>query len=245
MFSLSTIARSDGDPKIVTAGASAVPGADRLAKGIGWFSIALGATQLLAPQLLTRTLGMRGSEGLMRVFGLREIASGVLTLSSERRTGIASRIFGDGLDLVALATAFGPHNRRRENVGLALAFVAGVTLLDLATSKALADKHGRRGTDGRGEKPKSYADRSGFPGKKAKADRTAPRAETAAAASLMGSTALTGASDAGAPPHELGKEGTRPSPMAAPDTGEGTQSDKPHAKPSTNKRSSPAAAAGE
>ncbi len=157
MFPLSKIARAEGDPKILSKGRSAVPDADRLAKGLGWFSIALGATELLAPRLLTRWLGMTGMEGMVRLFGARELASGVLTLSTERRTGVASRIVGDGLDLLALAAAIGPHNRNRQNAGMALALVAGVTLLDLATSKALADAHGRRG------QPRSYADRSGFP----------------------------------------------------------------------------------
>lgn len=156
---LSNLTRPEGDPKILATGPSAVPGPDRLAKGLGWFSIGLGVTQLLAPQLLTRTLGLRGREGLMRVFGAREIASGMLTLSTEKQAGMTSRVVGDLLDLAVLGAALGPHNRKRDNAGVALAMTAGLTLIDIAVRKALADTHGRRG------RPRDYADRSGFPSK--------------------------------------------------------------------------------
>jgi len=156
---LSNLTRPEGDPKILATGPSAVPGPDRLAKGLGWFSIGLGVTQLLAPQLLTRTLGLRGREGLMRVFGAREIASGMLTLSTEKQAGMTSRVVGDLLDLAVLGAALGSHNRKRDNAGVALAMTAGLTLIDIAVRKALADTHGRRG------RPRDYADRSGFPSK--------------------------------------------------------------------------------
>lgn len=156
---LSNLTRPEGDPEILATGPSAVPGPDRIAKGLGWFSIGLGLTQLLAPQLLTRTLGLRGREGLMRVFGAREIASGMLTLSTEKQAGMTSRVVGDLLDLAVLGAALGSHNRKRDNAGVALAMTAGLTLIDIAVRKALADTHGRRG------RPRDYADRSGFPSK--------------------------------------------------------------------------------
>jgi hypothetical protein len=159
MKKLANLTRPEGDPKILATGPSAVPGPDRLAKGLGWFSIGLGVTQLLAPQVLTRTLGLRGREGLMRVFGAREIASGMLTLSTEKQAGMTSRVVGDLLDLAVLGAALGSHNRKRDNAGVALAMTAGLTLIDIAVRKALADTHGRRG------RPRDYADRSGFPSK--------------------------------------------------------------------------------
>lgn len=159
MKKLANLTRPEGDPKILATGPSAVPGPDRLAKGLGWFSIGLGVTQLLAPQLLTRTLGLSGREGLMRVFGAREIASGMLTLSTEKQAGMTSRVVGDLLDLAVLGAALGSHNRKRDNAGVALAMTAGLTLIDIAVRKALADTHGRRG------RPRDYADRSGFPSK--------------------------------------------------------------------------------
>lgn len=182
---LANLTRPEGDPKIVEAGPSAVPGPDRLAKGLGWFSIGLGLTQLIAPQLLTRTLGLRGREGLMRIFGAREIASGMLTLSTEKQAGMTSRVVGDLVDLAVLGAALGSDNRKRGNAGVALAMTAGLTLIDIAVRKALADTHGRRG------RPRDYADRSGFPAKPHGAQQAkleAPKPEEAKPGGSSGSS---------------------------------------------------------
>jgi hypothetical protein len=52
-----------------------------LAKGLGWLSLGLGCAELIAARPMTRALGMRGMETLVRLFGIREIAAGVLSLS--------------------------------------------------------------------------------------------------------------------------------------------------------------------
>ena len=70
------ISRHDGDPKILRAGPSSLTDSDRMARSIGWFSLALGAVELLAPRVLTRFLGIEGREGLLRAYGVREIGSG-------------------------------------------------------------------------------------------------------------------------------------------------------------------------
>ncbi|HWL73979.1 MAG TPA: hypothetical protein VNQ74_08920, partial [Burkholderiaceae bacterium] len=59
-----------------------------------------------------------------------------------------------------LATLFHAHsdsNPKRKNVGMAIAAVAGVTLLDLATAQGLTVRHSRRGEQ------RDYSDRSGWP----------------------------------------------------------------------------------
>jgi hypothetical protein len=91
--------------------------ADRLGRALGWFSIGLGVTELLAPRLITRALGMQGSEGLVRAYGAREIGSGLLSLSLEKGAGLWSRVAGDGLDIATLLNAYRPNNPRRDNVG--------------------------------------------------------------------------------------------------------------------------------
>ncbi|MBN9432991.1 MAG: hypothetical protein J0I45_11195 [Bosea sp.] len=217
---LSNLTRPEGDPKILATGPSAVPGPDRLAKGLGWFSIGLGLTQLLAPHILTRTLGLRGREGLMRVFGAREIASGMLTLSTEKQTGMTSRVVGDLLDLAVLGAALGSHNRKRDNAGVALAMTAGLTLIDIAVRKALADTHGRRG------RPRDYADRSGFPSKPHQSGQPkldGPKSEDA----------KTGGSSGGSKPNE-----SRPDDVKR-------ESDRPEsAKPDASRPAGPAGAGG-
>ncbi|WP_460449703.1 hypothetical protein [Alsobacter sp. SYSU BS001988] len=159
MFHLSNLTRSAGDPKIVKSGPSSLGVADRLARGLGWFSIALGAAELIAPRRLTRALGMEGSETLVRVYGLREIMAGMMTLSTEKNVGLASRVAGDGLDIATLFAAMRPGNPKRDNVGLALAMVVGVTILDIAAAKASAARHARAAPSS----PDRYRNRSGFP----------------------------------------------------------------------------------
>jgi len=66
-----------------------------MARGLGWFSIALGVGELLGARSLARALGMRGSEGLIRSYGAREVLSGVLSLSIDKQAGLWSRVGGD------------------------------------------------------------------------------------------------------------------------------------------------------
>jgi hypothetical protein len=158
MTGLLNITRSQGDPKVLKSGPSSLGTPDRLARNLGWFSIGLGMVELLAPRRLTRTLGMDGMETVVRAFGAREIASGVVALSTEKKLGIWSRVAGDVLDIATLAPALGPYNRKRGNAKLALAMVIGVTALDVIAARGLAARHRR--TQG---STNQYSDRSGFP----------------------------------------------------------------------------------
>ncbi|MGA7323242.1 MAG: hypothetical protein WBX25_01870 [Rhodomicrobium sp.] len=115
-------------------------------------------TELLAPRRVTRALGMRGYEGLVRAYGAREIASGVLSLSVDKHMGLWSRVGGDGLDIATLLAGLTPRNPKRNNVILALGMVLGVTLLDIIGAQGTTVRH----TRARGRK-RLYKDRSGFP----------------------------------------------------------------------------------
>src|SRR3954468_20641023 len=50
-----------------------------LTSALGWFSVGLGAAELLAPATVARVIGVDPDEnrGLLRVFGLRELIAGV------------------------------------------------------------------------------------------------------------------------------------------------------------------------
>jgi hypothetical protein len=133
--------------------------AQSLAQGLGWFSIALGLTEMLAPRSLTRSLGMEGHETLVQAYGLREIATGIGILSSQQPAPwIWGRVGGDALDVSSLLPGLRDDNPQKHNVGLALAAVAGVTVLDLVCAQALSSNsgHSRRIYD--------YSDRSGLLG---------------------------------------------------------------------------------
>jgi hypothetical protein len=113
-----------------------------LANLLGWFSIGLGAMELLAPDTLERFLGVEDREGLIRGYGAREIGTGVGILANRRPTGwVWGRVAGDVLDLGTLATALTPDNPRRRNVLLAMGAVAGVMALDVLCATQLSRHH--------------------------------------------------------------------------------------------------------
>jgi hypothetical protein len=134
------------------------PLADTLARGLGWFSLALGATEFLAPGALARALGMQGKEGLIRAFGAREMITGVgILTSADALPWMWGRVGGDALDLAALAHGLTRGNPRRADVGLAIAAVTGVTALDVICAQSLASE---RSLSGR--LVRDYSDRNGL-----------------------------------------------------------------------------------
>lgn len=159
LTNITGIARSEGDPSVERKGPSSLSGADRLARALGWFSIGLGITELVAPGRLARTLGLNGKEGLIRAYGARELAAAVPTLSIDKPIGLAARIGGDALDLSTLATALHHDNPKRRNAAIATAMVVGITLLDLVAYAGVKALHCR---DPNSEE-RDYSDRSGLP----------------------------------------------------------------------------------
>lgn len=117
------LTRPKGDPKILEVGPSSLTWADRIARDIGWISIGLGLTQLVGARMLTRKLGLWGCEGMTRACGAREIASGIVTLSTERHTGLWMRVAGDVADIAVLTRALHPWNPMRQNAKMALMMV--------------------------------------------------------------------------------------------------------------------------
>ncbi|TGD97663.1 hypothetical protein [Methylobacterium nonmethylotrophicum] len=158
LTNFSNITRSEGDPKVIHSGPSSRGVPDSLARGLGWFSLGLGLTELLAPGRITRALGMEGKEALVRVYGAREIGSGILSLSVDKKLGLWSRVAGDGLDIATVMTALRPDNPKRDNAVIALALLLGITAIDLIDAQATTMRHSR--SAGR---RRTYRDRSGFP----------------------------------------------------------------------------------
>ena len=111
-------------------------GALGLARSLGWFSIALGALELTSAGSLARALGLRRSADLLRLFGLREIGTGMLILASEDPTPwIWGRVAGDVLDI---GTVLGGVRRNSAGAALGLAALAGATALDIVCARRLS-----------------------------------------------------------------------------------------------------------
>ena len=112
----------------------------RLAKGLGWFSIGLGVTELLAPQAIAKISGVSNAHTrLIRLYGLREIAAGVMIFTQQKpATGLWSRVAGDALDLASLGKAFASPSANKGRVAFATANVLAVTALDLIAANQLS-----------------------------------------------------------------------------------------------------------
>jgi len=120
---------------------------EQLARGLGWFSIGLGLAELLAPRGVAKVAGLRGNTGLIRLFGLREIASGIAIFTQGKRPAGAlwSRVVGDALDLACLGAAYASPDNDKARLTFATANVLAVTALDvLCAGQLSADRDGAK-----------------------------------------------------------------------------------------------------
>lgn len=114
---------------------------ERLARGLGWFSLGLGLAELLAPRAINKIAGGRGRRtGLIRLLGLREIAHGVAIFAQGRKPAAAvwSRVAGDAIDLACLGAAFASPQTGKGRAAFATANVLTVTALDLLCVRQLS-----------------------------------------------------------------------------------------------------------
>lgn len=116
--------------------------AERMARGLGWFSIGLGIAQIAAPNQFSRMIGVSGDEknrNAMVGIGVREIAAGLGLLMRPHPAGWAwARVGGDMMDLALLGNALNSPNADRNRVAAATAAVLGVTVLDVLTGRDLS-----------------------------------------------------------------------------------------------------------
>ena len=115
--------------------------AKKLAKGLGWFSIGLGLAELLAPRAIASISGVSNRRtGLIRLYGLREIAAGVAIFSQKNpAAGVWSRVAGDALDLASLGAAAASPDSKKGRLAFATANVLAVTALDVICAKQLSN----------------------------------------------------------------------------------------------------------
>jgi hypothetical protein len=115
---------------------------ETLAIALGWFSIALGMAELLAPRQVARLIGIPYGEGTattLRAYGAREVASGAAILSEPADARwLWSRVGGDALDLASLGAAAGHEDSDAGRLAIAAAAVAGVTALDVLAAFRLS-----------------------------------------------------------------------------------------------------------
>jgi uncharacterized membrane protein len=123
------------------------PPDDRVARGLGVFSFALGVPQVLVPGRMNRMIGVKddaASRMWMRLVGVREIAAGVGIFSERRPTEwVWARVAGDTMDLALLGSALRARSEHPARTVAATGAVIGAFAADLVDSLRLS-----RGADG-------------------------------------------------------------------------------------------------
>jgi uncharacterized membrane protein len=121
---------------------------DPLAIGLGVFSIGLGLAELATTREFAHGIGMPDDAdhaAVLRVAGLREVATGVAILTQKRPAALLwSRVAGDVMDLLLLGRAARASGSDPAKLSLAAGAVLGVTALDLLAA-ARAGRGGSRG----------------------------------------------------------------------------------------------------
>lgn len=137
---------------------SSITALDRAAQGLGLFSIALGVAELAFPGAINRAIGLDGRNGLLRAYGLREIAAGVGALQPNPGPAIWSRVAGDVIDLATIVQGRSTEDEsKRRNATTALAAVGAITLIDVLVAAAWSQKTARA------TETRDYSDRTGYP----------------------------------------------------------------------------------
>lgn len=126
------VERRTSHPRVARASARAarmLPGPNAL----GWLSIGLAAAAVLAPRSVGRLTGLGDRSSLLRLVGLRELASGLGLLTRENKAPwLAARVAGDVMDLAIALAAVGPENPRRGRALATLGVVGAIAAADLS-----------------------------------------------------------------------------------------------------------------
>ena len=115
----------------------------KLANGLGWFSIGLGLAEIATPKLVANLIGLTDdskTRKVLRFYGARELAAGFGILSQSNPSGwLWARVAGDVVDISSLCKAItADDNDRGKGIATAAALI-GVTLADVYCAKQLSN----------------------------------------------------------------------------------------------------------
>ena len=112
----------------------------QLSKFLGWFSVGLGALELLASRRIATTLGV-ATPRLVQALGAREVVAGLMVLKKpDTAMPVWGRVAGDAMDAAVLVTGLGHGNRQRGKATAGMLFVLGAAVLDVAVATALSQR---------------------------------------------------------------------------------------------------------
>jgi hypothetical protein len=128
------------------------------ARALGWFSIGLGLAELAMPRRLARLVGAPNAPTLTRIFGLREIGTGIGILTSKDPSPwLWGRVAGDALDVATVGAGLVTRGRPLRTL-TSVAMLLGIAWVDLKVAEKAppARKLEKRSS-------RDYTGRSGFP----------------------------------------------------------------------------------
>jgi uncharacterized membrane protein len=118
--------------------------AERRSRVLGLFSVALGISELAAPEAVTELIGIEGStrrRNVLRALGTREILTGLGILAKPESAGpLWARVAGDALDLALLGAALTDSPKRPVRLAAATGAVLGIAALDIFSAARLSRK---------------------------------------------------------------------------------------------------------
>src|SRR5438270_7230785 len=107
---------------------------------LGWASIGVALTELLAPKKIEKMMGVSNGQntGVLRVLGVRELMHGVdLLTHRDPRPGVLARVAGDALDGVVLGM-FGAQAKKKGGFLSICAAVLPIVVLDMLFARQLS-----------------------------------------------------------------------------------------------------------
>lgn len=115
-------------------------------RGLGWASIAIGLTEVLAPKQVENMLGLEDTpdrRGTIRILGVRELCHGIGILTEEEatermKTGVWARVAGDVLDSALLGVA-ATKTKKPFSFAVVTGMVLAIGLADLLCARRLSD----------------------------------------------------------------------------------------------------------
>jgi uncharacterized membrane protein len=128
------------------------------ARGLGYLSLGLGLSQLLAPRWFSQTIGLPGrpeNETVVRLVGARElIAAAGLLASKNPAPWVWMRVGGDLMDLALLGRASTGGVAEQDRLNGALAGTVAVTAVDVMSGLGVTSGNGYG--NGNGHRNGSY-----------------------------------------------------------------------------------------
>jgi hypothetical protein len=146
-----------------------------MARGIGVMSLMLGGIDVAGAKTLAASLGIRGQEQMIRLYGLREILQGwAILVARDPTMWVWSRVASDVLDIGTLVAEHYAGNRSKtRNLALGVAVVLGITALDVMNARRLSREKRRPWSNAI-----DFSTRSGLPAARARKRRGRARRTT-------------------------------------------------------------------